>query len=53
MALAILRSDGMRFWRGSNASRRPSPMKLMDRAMITIIRPGHQKSHGRVANASW
>ncbi len=29
-----------RVWVGSKASRRPSPMKLMVRAMITMIRPG-------------
>ena len=53
MAWAILRSDGIRFWRGSNASRRPSPMKFTLSAMITMKMPGHQNSHGRVENACW
>src|SRR5690606_26104685 len=52
-ARAILRADGIFFWRGSNASRRPSPMKLMHRAMRMMNRPGHQNSHGRVLNAPW
>ncbi len=40
-------------WRGSKASRRPSPMKLMVSAMATMNRPGHQNSHGRVVKAFW
>src|SRR5690606_26349047 len=35
------------FWRGSKASRRPSPMKLTLSAMPMMKMPGHQNSHGR------
>ncbi len=28
-------------------------MKFTVRAIVTMSRPGHQNSHGRVANASW
>ncbi len=38
---------------GSKASRRPSPMKLTDRAIAMMNRPGHQNSHGRVWKADW
>ena len=51
--MAILRADGIRFWRGSNASRSPSPMKFTDSAMMMMNRPGHQNSHGRVEKADW
>ena len=34
------------FCRGSKASRRPSPMKLMLRQISTMNRPGNQNSHG-------
>src|SRR5918994_1485904 len=34
-----------RRWVGSRASRRPSPMKLMHRAISTITRPGNVTSH--------
>ena len=40
-----------RVWRGSNASRSPSPMKLMVSEISTIATNGAQNSHGRVA--SW
>src|SRR5204863_2901733 len=42
-----------RVWRGSKASRRPSPMKLMLRAITMMNRPGNQNSHGRDWNAVW
>ena len=37
------------FCRGSNASRRPSPMKLTDSEISTMNRPGNQNSHGSVS----
>ena len=46
-------AEGIRFCRGSKASRRPSPMKFTDSAMIMMNRPGHQNSQGRVENADW
>ena len=41
------------FCLGSNASRRPSPMKLMHSAIAMMNIPGYQNSHGRVVNESW
>ena len=52
-ARSILRCDGIAFMRGSNASRRPSPMKLTHSAMTMMKSPAHQNSHGRVENALW
>ena len=40
-------------WRGSKASRRPSPMKLTHSAMPRMKMPGHQNSHGRVVSVLW
>ncbi len=42
-----------RVWRGSKASRRPSPMKLMLSAITMMNKPGNQNSQGRVWNAVW
>ena len=52
-AFSIARADGICFWRGSNASRRPSPMKLTESAIMMMNSPGHQNNHGRVENADW
>lgn len=52
-AFFIFLQLGMVFIRGSNASRRPSPMKFTHRAMTMMNRPGHQNSHGRVAKEVW
>src|SRR5699024_3758603 len=52
-AFYIFLQLGIVFILGSNASRRPSPMQLTHRAMTMMNRPGHQNSHGRVANEVW
>ena len=43
----------LRVWRGSNASRSPSPRKFTLSAMATMSMPGHQNSQGRLVNAFW
>src|SRR5690554_2634396 len=40
-------------WRGSKASRNPSPIKLTLRAIARMNKPGNQNSHGREVNEFW